>query len=129
MTGAIPPGVLAPFVEADTLAQLAGSLVATAQIEATSLDLAGLRADVTFDRAELITAGVRLAQLRPTLLSLADGRLEFVDWSWGGSGSGAGNLVNVRGQVRLGGDTPALDALVDGSLDLRMLGAVFRDID
>jgi outer membrane translocation and assembly module TamA len=120
----VTPAVLAPFVDPQTLGQIAGNFASTATIEATSLELDRLRADITFDRAGLTMGGVPLSQVRPTHLRLASGRLEILDWIW----SGGGNQLNARGHVQLDADRPQLDVSLDGSLDLRMLGALSRDI-
>lgn len=114
----------APFVDAETLGQIAASAAAAAIVEATSLELDGIRADVTFDLASLAMAGIPLEQERPTKLRLAGGRLDVVDWTW----SGAGNQLSVTGGATLAGSAPEVQATLAGSLDLRMLGAVSRDI-
>lgn len=113
----------APFVDAETLGQIAASAAAAVIVEATSLELDGIRADVTFDRASLAMAGIPLEQERPTKLRLAGGRLDVVDWTW----SGAGNRLSITGGATLAGSAPEVQATLAGSLDLRMLGAVSRD--
>ena len=120
----ITTAMAAPFVDAETLGQIAANAAAAVTIEATSLELDGIRADVTLDRASLVMAGVPLEQERPTKLRLADGKFEVVDWTW----SGAGNRLSVTGGAVLDGDAPTVQASLTGSLDLRMLGAVSRDI-
>ncbi len=120
----VTAAVAAPFVDAATLGRLAANLAATAVIEATSIDLDGIQADVTFDRAELEMAGAPINQERPTKLRLADGRLDVVDWSW----SGSGNRLTIAGGARLAGESPELQASLGGSLDLRMLGAFSPDL-
>jgi outer membrane protein insertion porin family len=120
----VTPAVLAPFVDAGTLGQIAGHFASTATIEATSLEFDRLCADMTFHRAELTMGGVPLRQVRPTQLRLANGRIEILDWIW----SGGRNQINAHGHVQLDGDSPQLDVSLDGSLDLRMLGALSRDI-
>ncbi|MBI4486600.1 MAG: translocation/assembly module TamB domain-containing protein, partial [Acidobacteria bacterium] len=120
----VTPAMLAPFVDAETLGQIAGHFASTATIEATSLAFDRLRADMTFHQAELTIGGVPLRQMRPTQLRLANGRIEILDWIW----SGGRNQINAHGHVQLDGDSPQLDVSLDGSLDLRMLGALSRDI-
>ena len=115
----ITPDVLRPFIAQQTVDAIAGRFDATIQVEAATLDLDDVRADVTLDRAEIAFARVPLSQTRPTRLRLAAGRLDVVEWSW----AGAGNRLNVAGGVTLTGETPQLDLAVTGALDLRMLGA------
>ncbi len=114
----------APFVDAETLARLSADVAATVIIEATALDLESVDADLTLDRAQLTLAGVPLAQDRPTKLSLADGRVDVIEWAW----SGGGNSLTVEGGAALAAENPSLQAAVRGSLDLRMLGAVSSDV-
>lgn len=113
-----------PFVDAETLAQIEAQVAATITVEATSLELEAVRADVTFDRLALMLAGEPLAQDRPTTLKLAGGRLDVTDWSW----SGGGNRLSVAGGADLAGASPALEATLSGNLDLRMIGAVSPDL-
>jgi outer membrane protein assembly complex protein YaeT len=118
------PSMLAPFVEPGTLADVAGRVDAVVAMSATSLDVAGIDADVTLERAELSLAKIPLNQSRPTRLRLEDGRLQVVDWTW----AGAGNRVNVAGGALLTNASPRLDLALDGTLDLRMLSAFSPDM-
>lgn len=120
----LTPAALSPFLDADTVGRLEGVLALSATLEATSLEVSGVTGDLAFSRAELSMAGVPLSQQRQTRLRLAEGRLKVVDWAW----AGAGNQLNIRGQVQLDGETPRLDVALDGTLDLRMLGAFVPDI-
>jgi outer membrane protein assembly complex protein YaeT len=120
----VTPAALAPFLGAETISEVAGRLDVVAAVEAGSLALDDVTADVTLDRAELELARVPISQTRPTHLRLADGRLEVVDWAW----AGAGNRFTVAGNATLSGKTPRLDFAVAGALDLRMLGAFSRDV-
>ena len=117
--GSITSSTLAPFVEEGTLADVTGRMDAVVALTATSLDVRDIGAEVTLERAELSLARVPLNQSRPTRLRLADGRLQVLDWTW----AGAGNRINVSGGALLTGDSPALDFVLDGTLDLRMLSA------
>ena len=118
------PSMISSFVEPGALADVAGRMDAVIAISATSFDIGGVEAEVTFDRAELSLAKVPLNQSRPTRLRLEDGRLAVVDWTW----AGAGNRVNVAGGALLTGETPRLDFAIDGTLDLRMLSAFSPDV-
>jgi hypothetical protein len=95
VTGAIPPGVL-PRSSRRTLSPSSPARSSPPPDRATSLDLAGPAPTSPSIAARAHHGGRAAAQLRPTRLSLADGRLEFVDWSWGGKGKGAGNLATAR---------------------------------
>jgi outer membrane protein assembly complex protein YaeT len=119
----ITQSALLPFVEEGVASELAGRVDLVAIVSARSLDIDGVEADVTLDRAELELAGVPLNQSQPTRLHLAGGRLDVVEWTWGG----AGNRINLAGNARLSGKTPTLDLGLTGALDLRMLGAFSPD--
>ena len=113
------PTMLAPFLGADTLAQVDGRVDLNAVVETTALDLASVVADVTLEQAELALAEVPIAQTAPTRLHLAGGRVDVVQWTW----AGAGNRLDVNGHVSLADPAAALNLGVTGSLDLRMIGA------
>ncbi len=115
----ITTSTLAPFVEEGALADVTGRMDAVVALTATSLDVRDIGAELTLERAEFSLARVPLNQSRPTRLRLADGRLQVLDWSW----AGAGNRIDISGGALLTGDSPALDFMLDGTLDLRMLGA------
>ena len=82
----VTPDVLAPFVDQQTVDQIAGRFDAMVEIEAGTLNLDDVRADVTLSRAEMEFARVPLGQTRPTRLRLADGHLYVVEWTWAGAG-------------------------------------------
>jgi outer membrane protein assembly complex protein YaeT len=116
--------VLTPFLDQATLDQIAGRFDAVIEMEADTLDLEGVRADVTLARAEMELARVPLSQTRPTRMHLEGGRFDVVEWNW----SGAGNRLEVFGGVSLAGETPDLGLRVTGAFDLRLLGAFAPDI-
>jgi outer membrane protein insertion porin family len=120
----VTAGVAAPFVDEETLDRLMIDLAAAAVVEATSLELNALNADITLNRAGLAVAGAPLRQERPTRLKLANGRLEVADWTW----SGAGNRLSVAGGIGLAGESPAMQIALGGALDLRILGAVAPEL-
>ena len=122
--GSITQTLLSPFVDLEAMGEVAGRFDAVAVVEAGSVALKDVTADVTFERAELELGRVPLGQARPTRFLLADNRLEVVEWSW----TGGGNRFNVAGNALLSGEAPMLDVAVAGSLDLRMLGAFSRDV-
>lgn len=116
--------VLAPFVSQEIPPGVAGRFDAVVSLAARSLDIEALEGDITLERAELTLARVPLHQTRPTRVRLAGGRLEVIEWAWGGSG----NRIDLAGNALLTGDVPDLDLAVTGTLDLRMLGAFSPDI-
>ncbi len=119
----ITQSALSPFVNQEVAAEIAGRVDLAATVSAGSLDIEGIEADVTLERAELELAGVPLNQSQPTRLHLASGRLEVIDWTW----AGAGNRINLAGNALLSSETPELNLALTGTLDLRMLGAFSPD--
>jgi outer membrane protein assembly complex protein YaeT len=120
----ITPEVLAPFLDQETLAQIAGRFDALVSIETEALVVEAIRGDITLERAEVELARIPLRQAQPTRLRLADGRLDVVEWNW----VAAGNRISVAGNALLTGDAPELSLGVTASLDLRMLSAFVPDV-
>ena len=112
------PAVLAPLVPPATLSQLSGVVSGMLTLDADRLSLSAVRGQLLLDRADLTVAGVAFTQQQPTRVDVANGRAQIVTWNWGGADS----RVSLEGGVQFDG-TPALDVTVDGSLDLRALGA------
>lgn len=119
----VTPAVLAPFVPAATLSQLAGLVSGTLTLDADRPVLAAVRGQLVLDQANLAVAGVPFNQQRPTRIEVADGRVQIAAWDWGGEG----NRLSVGGGVRFD-DSPALDLSVDGAIDLRALGAFLPEV-
>ena len=115
---------LSPFLDQEMLSEIVGRFDLVASMEASSLALEDVSADITFERGELELARVPIGQTRPTRLRLAAGRLEVVEWAW----AGAGNRIDVGGNAVLSGEAPQLELAVRGVLDLRMLGAFSGDV-
>ena len=115
----LTPAVLAPFLSADTLERLGGRVDLTASMEADEPTLEAVRGDITLDRAEFTLARVPVQQTQPTRLRLAAGRVTVEQWAW----AGGGNQLALKGGVTLNGPVPTLDLGLNGSIDLRMLGA------
>ena len=114
----LTPQVLAPFLDADTIAELTGAVVATLELESDALTLDRARGSLTLEQADLEVAGVPLRQRRPTRIELADSRIDFVTWVWGSSD----NNLSLGGSVMLTED-PTLDLSATGHLDLQLLRA------
>ncbi len=115
---ALTPAMLAPWVAATTLSQVSGQSSGTLTLEADAPTIAGVRAELVLDRAELSVAGVRFDAGRPARFDLTDGWLQIVDWEWGGEG----HELSLGGGAQLD-DGPTLDLWADGLIDLRVLGA------
>ncbi len=115
--------MLAPFVPAATLSQLTGLVSGTLTLDADRPVLAAVRGQLVLDRVELAVAGVPFNQQQPTRIDVADGRVRIAS----GTGAGAGNRLSVGGSVQFDG-TPALDVSVDGTIDLRALGAFLPEV-
>ncbi len=107
--------VLAPFVGADTLAQIAGSVDATLHLENPTLKLDDLTGEVRLDRMEIRIADLPVAQREPTRIVVRDGFAQVDAWRWEGQGA----TLDVKGRVRLTDRQTAI--LADGRFDLRML--------
>jgi outer membrane protein assembly complex protein YaeT len=120
---AVTPAVLAPFVPAATVSQLAGLVSGTLTLDADRPVLAAVRGQLVLDQANVAVAGVPFNQQRPTRIEVADGRVQIAAWDWGGEG----NRLSLGGGVQLEG-APALDISADGTIDLRALGAFLPDV-
>ena len=116
----ITPAVLAPFVDAETLAQVGGVVDASMRIEATSLEPADLRGEVRLDRLELDVAGLPVRQREPTRVAIEGGLARVASWQWAGDGA----TLDVQGQIGLADQRAAL--LAAGRLDLRLLAPFVR---
>ena len=81
-----------------------------------------MRGQLVLDRADL---GRRRAftQQQPTRVDVAGGRAQIAMWNWGG----AGNSFSLSGGVTFDG-VQALDVSVDGTIDLRALGAFLPQV-
>jgi outer membrane protein assembly factor BamA/autotransporter translocation and assembly factor TamB len=119
----VTPAVLAPFVPASTMAQLGGVVSGTLDLSTDRPTLAAVRGQLVLDRADLSVAGVPFTQQQPTRVDVAGGRAQIAMWNWGG----AGNSFSLSGGVTFDG-VQALDVSVDGTIDLRALGAFLPQV-
>ena len=117
----LTPAVLAPFLEPDTLAQIEGSIDATLEAAAPSLDLTALTGELRIDRFDVRIADLPVTQRVPTRIVARDGFARVEAWDWAGQGA----TLSVRGQVRLEDRQAAI--LADGVVDLRVLTPFVRD--
>lgn len=117
----ITPQVLAPFVEADTLAQINGSVDASVHLQSTSLELEDATGEVQLDRMDVRVSDLPIAQRVPTRIAIENGFARVAAWEW----TGQGGTLGVQGRVRLADQQAALVAT--GRFDLRMLTPFVRD--
>jgi autotransporter translocation and assembly factor TamB len=115
----ITRSIAAPFVDAETLEQIALQADASIDLESDRLALDRVRGTVTLERAEISLAGVSFDQQTTTRLVVGDGRVTVDAWNWGRDD----NRVALRGGITLGEDF-ALDLVATSALDLRLLNAV-----
>src|SRR5262249_3283962 len=119
----ITPSVLAPFVDAGTLAEVALGADASIELEADRPALDRLRGSIAFGRAELSLAGVSFDQQAPTRLTVSGGRVTIDTWRWGRDE----NRVVLRGGATLASD-PALALTATAALDLRLFNALVPSV-
>jgi len=117
----ITAAVLEPFLEADTLSQLMGSIDASLQLESPSPQLAEARGELRLDRFDVRVANLPIVQQQPTRILIQQGFARVASWQWAGQGAS----LDVSGQVRLSDRQAAL--LADGQIDLRTLTPFVRD--
>ena len=114
----VTPAVIAPFVPAETLAQLSGFVSGMLTLDADRLSWAAVHGKLLLDRVDLSVAGVPFNQQQPTRVDVADGRAEIVTWNWGS----ADNRLSLAGNVQFDSQ-PTLDVTLDGTIDLHAIGA------
>lgn len=115
----ITRSIAAPFVDAETLEQIALQADASIDLESDRLALDRVRGTVTLGRAEISLAGVSFDQQTTTRLVVGEGRVTVDAWNWGRDD----NRVALRGGVTLGEDF-ALNLVATSALDLRSLNAL-----
>ena len=121
----ITPKVLAPFVGAEQLREIDGAMALTIAADAGALSLEHVNASVVLDEASLTLAGVPFKQVAPTRLRLEHRRATVDEFRW----DSLGNPITVKGSADLAGARPRIDLQVDGTVDLRALGAFASGID
>jgi outer membrane protein insertion porin family len=108
-----------PFVDPAQLQKIGANINASVSAEADGFALENLRASIVLDRAELSLAGVPLVQSTPTRLRLEQGQARIEELRW----NAQGNELRVSGGAGLLEPNRTIDLVVDGAIDLRMLGA------
>ena len=117
----LTPAILAPFLDATTIAQLTGSIDATLDAASATPDLSALTGELRVDRLDVRVADLPVTQRVPTRIVARDGFARVEAWDWVGQGA----TLAVRGQVRLEDRQAAI--LVNGVVDLRMMTPFIRD--
>jgi outer membrane protein assembly factor BamA/autotransporter translocation and assembly factor TamB len=118
----ITQSIAAPFVSAETLAQLALQAAASLNLEADRLAIDGVRGTATLDRAEISLAGVPFDQQATTRLRVGDGRVTVDNWEWGRDE----NRVSLRGSAPLD-PSGTIDLVANATLDLQLLNVLTPD--
>lgn len=113
--------VLQPWLDAATVGDIDGSLDATLNVEAPSMELDEMRGEMQIDRLDLRVADLPVAQRVPTRIVARDGFARIEAWSWSGQGAD----LDLAGQVRLRDGQAAI--LASGDLDLGMLTPFVRN--
>ena len=115
----ITPTVLAPFVDAATVAEMAGSTALEVELRADGPALDRLTGFLLIPRLNLSAGGVPLEQVQPTRIEVTGGALRVAAWQ----GTLAGSPLGVTGTGGLSSGDP-LDLRVEGLLDLRILSVL-----
>ena len=118
----LTPAILAPFLDATTITQLAGSVDATLDAASATPDLSALIGELRVDRLDVRVADLPVTQRVPTRIIARDGFARVEAWDWVGQGA----TLAVRGQVRLEDRQAAI--LANGVVDLRMVTPFIRDV-
>ena len=117
----LTPAILAPFLDATTIAQLTGSIDATLDAASATPDLSALTGELRVDRLDVRVTDLPVTQRVPTRIVARDGFARVEAWDWVGQGA----TLAVRGQVRLEDRQAAI--LANGVVDLRMVTPFVRD--
>ena len=115
----ITPTVLEPFAGADALREVDGTMALTITADAAALSIEHTRATAVLDEASLTLAGVPFRQAVPTRFRLENGELRIEELRW----DSLGNPLVVAGRVNVAAAPRRVDVKVNGTLDLRALGA------
>ena len=114
---------MAPFIGADLAGQIDAGIDSVLELSATGWSATDLAGELRLTRADAAIGAVRFGQQRPSIVRLADGRVEIVDWAW----EAAGNEVLVAGGLDLTRDN-GLDLTIRGEMDLRFASAFLPDM-
>jgi outer membrane protein assembly factor BamA len=87
-------------------------------LQASAPTIDGVSGSLVVSDLALTAAGLPVEQVEPTRLDVSNGSVEVASWSW----NIAGSQLAITGRADLAG-ARAVDLLVDGRLDLRVLAA------
>ena len=117
--------VIAPFTGPDALEDIAGEISGTLTLEAPQITLDELTGELVLDQVDIVLSQVPVAQVAPTRLTLAKRTVTVDNWRW----TGAGSEFEVTGGARIDRNNELrLDAAVDTTVDLKLLGAFSRAV-
>ena len=102
-----------------TLREIGGTMALTVTADAGALSIEQMRGTAVLDEASLTLAGVPFRQTVPTRLRLENGRVRIEELRW----DSLGNPLVVAGGVDVAATPRRVDVKVNGTLDLRALGA------
>ncbi len=117
--GPLSPGLLKGYVDPDVLGQMDGHASALLELQIPASGFAASRGRLMLTEAEFEVAGVPVAQRRPTVVALDEGRLTLAAFDW----ASGRDLLAMGGTLQLAGDRPT-DAWAEGEVDLRTLSAL-----
>jgi outer membrane protein assembly complex protein YaeT len=111
---------LAPFFSSDVVDNIDGRASATLDARISSASLEGVTGSITLDEADLLMAGVKVAQVRPSVLDIRGGVVTFKDVAFDAGGS----PLTLTGTAHLTPpDKQTLDLNLQGTVDLRIVSA------
>lgn len=108
-----------PWLGKETVARIQGQLSASIVAELVGVGLGDATGTLTLDEAAYTVAGVDVAQVRPSRLSLANGIVTLEDVAWEAGGS----PLALEGTVTLVAAKRTLDLVLAGDVNLRILSA------
>ncbi len=113
----ITPALVAAFAGSNVPESLTGTAALQIDLRSTGVELNDVSGSIVLTELQGASSGMPIGQARPTRIDLASGALQVADWTW----TIAGSQLTVAGRAELA-DRGSLDLLVDGRLDLRVLG-------
>lgn len=114
----LSPAVLEAYVVPALLDDIAGGVSAVLDLEVPARGIEGSRGRLTLTEAAFEVSGVPVAQRRPTVIAVENGRAVLTAFDWGSQG----NVVGMGGSLQLA-DLRA-DGWAEGNLDLRALSGL-----
>ena len=117
--------LITPFTGPETLEDVGGEISGTLTLEAPQITLDELTGRLVLDQVDIVLDQVPVGQTAPTRLTLAKRTITIDNWRW----TGAGSEFEVSGGARIDQNNELrLDAAVDTTVDLKLLGAFSRSV-